>query len=54
MYTQARYLQALRWYWLQMQRFKGSGGEPAPIIGVIIDTNADNVVDVNGDNLAAT
>jgi hypothetical protein len=52
MYTQALYRQALRWYWLQQQRFKGTGG--APPVGVIIDTNNDNVVDVNGDNLAAT
>jgi hypothetical protein len=37
-----------------MQRFKGTGGVPVPIVGVIIDTNNDNVVDVNGDNLAAT
>jgi hypothetical protein len=52
-YTQVRYWQALRWYWIQMQRFKGTGGAPVPIVGVIIDTNNDNVVDVNGDNLAA-
>jgi hypothetical protein len=41
-------------YWVINQGGGVGAEEPAPIVGVIIDTNGDRLVDIDGNAVAAT